>query len=101
MFKNFPKKNNIERTTIFFLSVFVSGVRGIQITCSNGFFLCHNSSQQCIAPQFVCDGDYDCPQKEDETNCDCKGKSYLKKIPSIFCFHVKKIKPYILKYLTK
>ncbi|KAK7022757.1 hypothetical protein SK128_018106 [Halocaridina rubra] len=50
---------------ILFLNYTVPAING---TCGNKLYLCE-STQECIAAAWQCDGDVDCPNGEDENNC--------------------------------
>ncbi len=60
-------------------------VRRLPFHCHKGFFVCSTNSQ-CIAPQFVCDGQRDCPTGQDEDNCVCSKSDKRQSIPSSNCW---------------
>ncbi len=69
-FGNSPGKRRF--FTNYFLHTNNALLARLPFTCASGFFICKRSSEQCIAPQFVCDSVIDCPNGEDEDNCACE-----------------------------
>ncbi len=84
--------------TSYFLGLHQATFDRIPFTCSSGFFICIRSNRQCIAPQFVCDGHFDCPDGEDEVDCQCM-KNKTSVIPSVQCLakseHAVRKKPFL------
>ena len=65
------KTNDKNVTSGLFLFLNHANIDRLPFTCANGFFICTKSTKQCIAPQFVCNGQADCAAEEDELNCKC------------------------------
>ncbi len=68
--------------TQYFLSINTATLFRLSFKCSSGFFICTKSTKQCIAPQFVCDTEWDCPDGEDEENCGCSDNPF-----SMYCIN--------------
>ncbi len=64
--------------------------KNLPFHCDMAYFVCNISSQG-VAPQFVCDGKYDCPHGEDEQTCNCGGSDKKVSIPSQNCLRISTI----------
>ena len=66
----FPHKCNCTDITLVSLSLFVVPSMDPEIgMCSEDQVQCNGTSQKCISVTWLCDGDNDCGDYEDEQNC--------------------------------
>lgn len=79
-----PQSENNNALSKYFIYINQATSKRLPFTCSNGFYICQKSSKQCIVPQFVCDGELDCPHGEDEQDCNCKIASN-QKVLIVYC----------------
>ena len=56
-----------------------------RVTCADDELQCNQG--QCITRRWLCDGDSDCPNGEDELNCK-SGKKLLTWDTTLVCFHI-------------
>ena len=78
--------NKLQITLNYTLTLNYAHVDRLPFTCSSGFFICKISTKQCIAPQFVCNGQNDCPAGEDEMYCNCNISSMFINF-NIYCMY--------------
>ena len=76
----------------------------LKIRCSN-MFKCRQNKYKCVHLNDICDGKYDCPQQDDELNCDlkytecpesCKCTGYTMICTIHTLIDIRKMVPYIL-----
>lgn len=83
IYENLKDHSASENLAQYNLSINTAELDRLSFKCSSGFFIWKKSTQQCVAPHFVCDNEWDCPYGEDEDNSGCSDNQIL-----MYCVNV-------------